>query len=616
MSLSTQYPATVPSLLLDFANTKRLDPRITFARASTARYYDGKTFAKAEENLLLWSQEFDNGWWNKLRTTTATNSVAAPDGTTTAETLIETTETGTHRAAATGVFTTANADVTVSVFLKDNTRQYAIVGCASAAVGNRWFAVTVDLVAGTITQTGAGAGGTYIASSITSVGNGWYRVVVTGRIGASTDAAFNVQMSDSGTPTILDFMAYSYAGSTANSYYVWGAQLEQRSAATAYTATTTQQITRYQPQLLTAAANVARFGHNPVTGESLGLLIEESRSNLLTFTEDFANAAWATVQSSITVNTAIAPDGTLTADQVVENTATAVRSVSRATAGSAGTAGAVFTGSVYVKAAGRNIVQVRAILGTTAYGVEINLTSGAVSAVAGETPTSFSATNVGNGWYRVALTGTAGATTGLDLMVRPCSAAGVTSYTGDGYSGVFIWGAQLEAGAFPTSYIARVDATAASRAADAASMTGTNFSSWYRADEGTLFADSIRTGAALTSAFIADGTLNNYISLYSNTSGVSIAQVQAGGVSQAVWTSGATTSGAPFKAALAYKTNDFAYVFNGGTANVDTSGVLPVVDRLGIAQFTNGSGFGNGYLRKLAYYPTRLTNAQLQALTR
>jgi len=89
MSISQNFPALKPSLLLDFANTKKLDSRVTFARASEGRYYDGQTVAKAEENLLQYSQEFDNAYWTKSATTVTANATAAPDGTTTAEQIAE-----------------------------------------------------------------------------------------------------------------------------------------------------------------------------------------------------------------------------------------------------------------------------------------------------------------------------------------------------------------------------------------------------------------------------------------------------------------------------------------------------------------------------------------------
>jgi hypothetical protein len=110
-----------PSLNLDFANSKVLDPRITFTRASNATYYDGYTSVKAEENLLEYSQEFGNADWLKLRATITSNLTTAPDGTTTADTLFENTDTNSH-----GIydsFTHISGKVyTHSIFVKANGR--------------------------------------------------------------------------------------------------------------------------------------------------------------------------------------------------------------------------------------------------------------------------------------------------------------------------------------------------------------------------------------------------------------------------------------------------------------------------------------------------------------
>jgi hypothetical protein len=97
MSIAQNFPTISPSLSLDFANVQALDPRITFTRASTATYYGTRT-ALAEQNLLLYSQEFDNAAWTKTSTTVTANSTTAPDGTTTADTLIPNT-TNTYHAA-------------------------------------------------------------------------------------------------------------------------------------------------------------------------------------------------------------------------------------------------------------------------------------------------------------------------------------------------------------------------------------------------------------------------------------------------------------------------------------------------------------------------------------
>ena len=89
MTASALYPNLRPSLLLDFANSRQLDPRITFIRSTTATYYDGVTTAKAEENLFQYSQELDNAYWSKFLGTFSANSTTAPDGTSTADTFTE-----------------------------------------------------------------------------------------------------------------------------------------------------------------------------------------------------------------------------------------------------------------------------------------------------------------------------------------------------------------------------------------------------------------------------------------------------------------------------------------------------------------------------------------------
>ena len=86
MAIASNFPAIKPSLLLDFANTKKLDSRVTFTRTTTATYYDGVTTAMAEQNLILESQALNSSSWSRGSTTVSDNSVAAPDGTTTAST--------------------------------------------------------------------------------------------------------------------------------------------------------------------------------------------------------------------------------------------------------------------------------------------------------------------------------------------------------------------------------------------------------------------------------------------------------------------------------------------------------------------------------------------------
>jgi len=380
-----------------------------------------------------------------------------------------------------------------------------------------------------------------------------------------------------------------------------------------------------QGLLVTAGNNRPRFDHDPVTGQSLGLLVEESRTNLLLRSEEFnVLPPWATQRSNITANvtTTTAPDGTNTADKLVEDTtANNSHSLSQQVTTIAGD----YTVSFYVKAAERSYIQLRIQEGGSFRArAEFNLATGVAIPVSGSLPTISPA---GNGWFRVSLgfTSTGSSTCQPELWLYDSTPS--NSYTGDGTSGIFIWGAQLEAGAFPTSYIPTTGATA-TRAADVASMTGSNFSGWYSQSEGTMFADFFpRLPADSNVFYLYRLHLNttDHISIRS-ASGYSpdrvFPAVISGNITQFT---GEATAGSGYitmpragfeKHALAYKADDFAGSWNGGSPLLDTSGTVPVCTALYIGSSNNVSAFVNGHIRKLAFYPRRLSNTELQELTK
>ena len=581
-----------PSLLLDFANTKTLDPRITFTRASTASFYDGKTVAKAEENLVLYSQEFDNAYWSKPSTTVLANNTSAPDGTTTAELLYPTT-TGTFRgvnrtdASTAAVVTSTNTKV-ISFFAKAFNKSWVYSYDPVPGTQRCFFDVTNGVV-GTVA-----AGHT---ATITSVGNGWYRCVVITSTAYSASSGVGFGIADSNNTTTA-------TTNSTDGIYLWGAQLEQRSSVTAYTATTTAPITNYIPALQTAASGVARFEHNPVTGESLGLEIEEQRTNLLTYSEQFDNASWAKTNATVSANTIIAPDGTLTGDKLIADTVLAQHRVQLTPTSSAGNQ----TLSVYAKAGEYGYAYIR--IGTT--GALFNLATGAYVSSLG-TPVSYSSTSVGNGWYRLVVTVNALANDIARINVQ--NDATQNDFAGNGFSGIYIWGAQLEAGSFATSYIPTA-ASQVTRSADSASMTGTNFSSWYRANEGTVYTEF---------ASAATGTNLNVVQLGSTSLNVISLHRDGGSTNWRYRTSlsNLNLNGAQFvatgtKVGFAYATSDYPAVVNGNSAQLNTGvGTVSAADQLYIGagnQYAAAAPL-NGTMRKLAYYPKRLTNAELQGLT-
>ena len=555
MAIQSLYPSIAPSLNLDFANTKALDPRISFSRTSEARFYDGRTVAKAEENLLTFSQEFDQAVWAKTSGSVTANSGAAPDGTSTADNFMTSGDNGTLLQS----FTALAAAYTASIWVRRVT-------------GTGTVELTVD-------------------------GTTWSAIVI-----SDTWTRFSTTLTPSAGARTMGIRLVT----SGDAVEVWGAQLEQRSSLTAYQVTTTQPITNYIPVLQTAAANVARFDHNPVTGESLGLLVEEQRTNLLLRSAEFGElAAWGRNNVTVFANTNIAPDGTLSADTVQSNSGgndfvSQVPTVAN---------GTVVTFSLYVKNINATTSRIMGRNAITSMEISFAWSGSVLTTLIPGTATSSGFAAVGNGWYRVWATYTTGEINQWVRIYPDNSSAGKS---------VFIWGAQLEAGAFPTSYIPTV-ASQVTRSADMAVMTGANFSSWYRADEGTLYGDVSYIARQANSPFISvnDGTANNRVVFgrggFNNETRFGY-NVSVGNVTQASSNTSTLAADANIKLALAYKVDDFQLTGNGVGQGADASGTLPVVNQAVIGTIT-GSPRMNGTIRKLAYYPARLSNAQLQALT-
>ena len=347
-----------------------------------------------------------------------------------------------------------------------------------------------------------------------------------------------------------------------------------------------------------AAINAARFDHNPATLVSRGLLIEESRTNLYSRSEEFETATWTKTRSSITANATTAPDGTLTADKLVEDTSI----LNTHTINSSVTPPATsHTFSVFVKKAERNFIVLR-LGGSNDF---FNLDTG-VAITNVNTPTI---TNFGNGWYRCTVT-SAGGTQGSLQM----SADGITTlYTGDGASGVFIWGAQLEAGSFPTSYIPTTTA-ALTRSADVCSITGGDFTSLYNATEGTILANASTPASGDRTVLSTDDNTANEMTRLRTEGTNPFFKVTDGGSDVVAIDAGTVTANTTFKLAAAYEINNFAASINGGTVVADTSGTIPTVDRMRIGAGQGGNTMC-GHIARIQYFRKRLPDAKLQSLT-
>jgi hypothetical protein len=378
--------------------------------------------------------------------------------------------------------------------------------------------------------------------------------------------------------------------------------------------------------LRSATTNEARFDHNPTTGESLGLLVEEARTNLVLRSEEFNNASWTKTRSSVTANAIVAPDSATTADKLVEDTtASATHQVHQSTTKAA--SALPYAGTIYVKAAERSqvFVGLSDFGGNESYAI-FNLSTKTVG-----TPTNAGTftggsaviTELSNGWFRCSISATSSTSTTLALLVRIANSSGSVIYTGDGTSGIYVWGAQVEAASFPTSYIPTTTATV-TRAADLASMTGTNFSSWYNATSSSVFvewknlAPSMPSGSFQWIAEFSDNTDQNrqflfqvqaaaaLVSQNSAVSGVVAGRLDAGGSYVNTGT----------KAASAFAASDRALVANGGSIVSSAAGALPPgINRATIGNQAGGNASLNGTIKRLTYWPVRLPNITLQAIT-
>ena len=366
--------------------------------------------------------------------------------------------------------------------------------------------------------------------------------------------------------------------------------------------------------VITAATNnQPRFDYDPVTLVCKGLLIEESRSNIIIYSEDFSVANWSKTRASVTANATTAPDNAVTADKLVEDT-TASNNHGIGQFVNAPAANSTVTATIYIKAAGRNFAQIRLMDnaanvngGQNQYNIAVNLSDGSVgttySAGSPINP-SYTVTNAGNGWWRCSLTLTKkGDAVRTDLTIYPWTSNNAVSnpaYTGDGTSGLYIWGAQLEAGAFATSYIPTTTA-ALTRNADVATMTGTNFSDWWQAGKGGAQVQAIPSTVSGIRPLVQydDGTANEIIALRGNTTNPELYVVD-GGTPQAQLDAGTIAANTAYSLTGWWQTNDCKARKDSGAVVTDDTATIPTVTQARLG--SDGTNYLNGHLASVNYY--------------
>jgi hypothetical protein len=371
--------------------------------------------------------------------------------------------------------------------------------------------------------------------------------------------------------------------------------------------------------LTSAAINAPRFDYNPSTLAAQGLLIEESRTNSIrnntmvgavAGTPGTLPTTWSTVLLGLTqtvVGTGTS-NGVTYIDIRVNGTTTSAGTIQIKPDGNASGAITATSSQAWAMSSWIAIVGGSAT-NTTAQRLLINEYS------AGPTylRTAVPATNIlagGATLTRVSGAITTGAsTTILEPIIGLDAASGVAIDIT-----LRIGLPQLEQGAFATSVIPTTT-TALTRSADVASVN--TLSPWYNASAGTLYAEASVTSTDASNKFAAalsDGTTANYIGVFRQSDAQPVGQVQATTQQAALGTGATWTTTTPRKLALAYAVNDFAFSANGSAAQTDSSGTVPTVNQLQLGLIGSTQRL-NGYLSRVTYYPTRLSNAQLQAIT-
>jgi hypothetical protein len=342
-------------------------------------------------------------------------------------------------------------------------------------------------------------------------------------------------------------------------------------------------------------ANLPRFDYDPITLACKGLLVEETRTNILSYTEMFSDAAWSKSNCSVTPNTAISPDGTQNADLYLPSATPAQLIQGTTKAASAIT----YTFSFYAKASGFSNLR------TFLYGASnanrgeatFNVSNGTVSAIASIgnfTSTSATITLIKNSYYRCTVTTTSNTDISIQVNLR-------FDGTADGVSGFLLYGAQLEEGAFATSYIPNLATGTATRNADVGTITGSNFTSFWNSVQGGTSAQATPSTVSgiCTLVQFDDGTANEIIALRGNTTNPELYIVD-GGTPQAQLDAGTIAANTAYSLTGWWATNDCKARQDAGAVLTDTTATIPTVTQMRIG--SDGTNYLNGTIATIGYY--------------
>jgi len=588
MSYSNSFPTQRPTLNLDFANSGKLDSRISYSRSSTGTALSSERHLSSE-NLIPYSNDLSQSVWTKRNLTIPATNITAPDETSTASSLLETTATSTHDfyeefAAVSG------ASYTFTLYAKANGRDTFIV---SPQATSTIASVVFDLTAVTSTVVSGSAD----SHSITAIGStGWYKLQVT------------VTATGSGTGFLQTYFrvggSTTYAGDATKGAYIWGCQVSS-TGETVLNETSGQIHREYAPTLKTASANEPRFEYT-ADGESEGLLIEASATNLLPYGHNGYNSggifSMTLVDLSASQNAAVSPSGLLDATLLTDTGGLTQHRIDTAVSGL--DTSKKYTLSGYFKATGTTTGFSLRIASGNTYGAEFNFSTGYVSAY-GIAPDSYTFETVGNGWVRVSITAP------LDLSTATLRInTGRGDVQSDDYSGMLFYGLQFEEGSAPSSVLLTSGSTV-TRSADSCSVATADFG--YT---GGPMSIVIETPAGAGAGYIpylfslTGGDQNFYA--FKNTTTASASddwRYQVGGT-------GTTVSGSAGSdtVAIRWDTGDVKAQFSAGVSSTNSGAVETAFTGLKIGQSPANLYQLNGNLKRLSLYSVALSDTELAAL--
>ena len=462
-------------------NTTLGDMAVTRGSSAT-RVNSAKLIEIARTNLVLQSQTFTNVYWTQTNVTVTADTTTAPDGTTTADTVLANGVSSAHTVASDVISFTAGTSYSLSVFVKKGTNDFVQL-FVGAGIGGMYANFNINT--GAIGTVGT-VGGNVPTSSITNFGGGWYRCIMnfTANLTNIVPAKFVIVTSATASR--------EESNTLTTSVILWGAQLETSNiaVATEYIPTIASIRTKFAgiTQDGGFALNIPRIDYPPLGG-CPSILVEPARTNEVLYSEEFNDLSWNKSDATISANATNSPSGNLTADKLIEGTLNGFHYVNRNITNS----NSLFTFSVFAKKSERNFLYLQAfatIPNNFAYtpSAYFDLNNGTVGTV--NTATA-SIQDYGNGWYRCTLNCTSifpqtSASVGMYIMTATSNLN--SSYLGNGTSGIFIWGAQAEIGSYATSYIPTTTA-AVPRAAELISRNNIYTNGLLSASGGTWFME-------------------------------------------------------------------------------------------------------------------------------